>query len=131
MEKKKSSFLIDLDKHVSVNTDLIPLRIICYVSSSLLRGKAKEAFSQLYRQPLSDSFFEKTLSEPSWRDEKKKQMPGGCSCLHHGIWSGLRQETRFPRAYQPPQTKATCPVCPGPAHTHPSSPACGSSTPSF
>lgn len=51
--KKKSLSLIDLDKHVSVNTSPIPSQIIGCVSSSLLQGKAMEPSPQLHGVDLS------------------------------------------------------------------------------
>ena len=77
---------------MSVNTNPIPSRIICCVSSYPPQGNAKEA----------GSIFEKALSESSWKKGKNKQMLQArrISCCHDQLWSAPLQESRFPRLHQ-------------------------------
>lgn len=87
--------LIDLDKHVSVNTNPIPSRVICCIYSYVLQGKAKKTFLQLYEQQLSRFFilfyfFLRKLSlcqAGGMRKISKCFQPGGFSYLHNQIWS--------------------------------------------
>lgn len=76
---KKYFSLFDLDKHVSANANPIPSWIICCVYSSMLPGKAKEAFLPLYEQPLGRSSIKLSLSQAGGMRKRSRCFePGGC-----------------------------------------------------